>query len=142
MKNRFQFCGVDPGGKQYLRRGRNDRERHYHGGDKRKGFGESQGCEEFAFGPGHGENRQEADDGGCNRCQHRTGDLAGCPKHNFQRRFTVLCIIHVPENVLADDHAHIDHGADGDGDTGQRNDVCRNPELLHRDEGHENGNRQ
>ena len=46
------------------------------------------------------------------------------------------------EDVLADDDAHIDHGADGDGNAGESDYVGVNAKDLHRGETGEHGQRQ
>ena len=93
-------------------------------GDQGEGLGEGQRLEQLAFGADHGEDGQEADDGGEHGRQHGAAHLAGRAEDHLQPvsssgRASSRCL----QDVLADDDAHVDHRADGDGDARQGHDV-------------------
>ena len=121
---------------------RKDGQGHDDGGDEGEGLGVGQGAEQLALGPGHEEDGQKADDGRAHGREHGAADLGG-PLEDHPGHGRVLWRgVHLLQDALADDDAHIDHGPDGDGDARQGHDVGIHPELFHGDEAHHHGHGQ
>jgi hypothetical protein len=76
------------------------------------------------------------------RREDRPRDLGRRMIDDLQAVFLRLGLLEMPQQVLGQDHPHVDHGADGDRDPRQRDDVGIDAERLHRDEAAEYGQRK
>ena len=131
-----------------IRQGRQHHIAQHKGTQQCKGLGEGQGLEHLSFLRLHGKDGQEADDSGSHGGQHGT--------RHFRCRFadqvfeflatqvygavaSSRLLLHAPDDVLHEDHPHIDHHADGNGNARQGYDIGFDADQLHHNEGREHG---
>jgi len=118
-----------------VRDGRKNQDRGQQGPKKGEGLGVGQGSEQLSFRPGEREDREEGDDRHQDRSGDRRADLAGGLVDDLDHRAAAgLVLLEVPDDVFREDDAHIDHGADGDGDAAQAHQVRIDAEELHENE--------
>ncbi len=114
---------------------RNDGERHDQRGDQRIGLGEGEGPEKASGLPGKGEDGEEGNHGGEHRGENRSGHLVSAAEDDRKGAFTRFRLIEMFEDILGENDADIDHGADRDGDSRESHHVRIHPREFHGDEG-------
>ena len=143
------FLGLEGAAHQQGTEHRHRRHRQQGGADQSEGLGIGQGMEELAFLAGEQEDRHEGEDDDQHGEHQGPSDLGGGgqglvpdlgggqPACQAGRGAFA-----VADDVLGHDDARIHQDADGDGDAGEGHDVRRDAELVHQDEGDEDGGRQ
>ncbi len=127
--------GVVPARRQHRVEREADEQRDEHG----RGHGDAELVEELADHPAHERDRDEHRDDGESRRHDGEADFRGA----FARRVeVVLALLHVPDDVLADDDRIVDQHADRERQPHQREHVEREAEHPHRDERGDDRDRQ
>ena len=111
-------------------------------GHQRIGLGKSQRPEELAFGRLQSKDREKTDDSGHCRRQHRAAHFRGRPRYHLAPVFRRIGAFQMTDNIFHDHNSHIDHGADGDRNPGEGDDIGIDPEIFHGDEGHQHRQRK